>query len=120
MKNHRDVCLATQAGFVEYLGLPGRVTTGCSNTPDHKSKYCSLHKPTAIGPDPDSSVSSVMQVALIMNKRVTRNEIHYQVVNNSMCGRITYHYECTGCMARKRFIYCNMGERVIPSSAPNF
>lgn len=29
MKSHRN---ATEAGYVEYLGLPGRVKTGCANT----------------------------------------------------------------------------------------
>ena len=27
MKNHREVFFATEAGFVEYMGLPGRVNT---------------------------------------------------------------------------------------------
>ena len=35
MKNHRDVCLATNAGYTEYNGLP--VRTGCPNSPDYKS-----------------------------------------------------------------------------------
>ena len=47
MENHRDVCFATDAGFVEYAGLPGKVKTGCTNTTDLKSRYCGLHKPTA-------------------------------------------------------------------------
>ena len=45
MKNHRDVCSATAAGYVEFKGLPGRVQSGCPNTPDYKSRYCLLHKP---------------------------------------------------------------------------
>lgn len=40
MKNHRDVCYATEAG---YAGLPGRIKTGCPNTPGFQSRYCSLH-----------------------------------------------------------------------------
>jgi hypothetical protein len=83
MKNHRDVCLATEAGFVEYLGLPGKVKIGCCNTPDLKSRYCSLHKPTAIDPRQGSSDESGLQdnqVGLILNKRLTRTQTHYQVV----------------------------------------
>ena len=45
VKNYRDVCHATNAGYVEYAGLPGRVRTGCPNTPDYKSPFCALHKP---------------------------------------------------------------------------
>ena len=65
IKNHRDVCLATYAGYVEYKGLPGKVQTGCPNTPAHKSPYCSLHKPVIavpqriqVGDDDHSSVST--------------------------------------------------------------
>ena len=45
MKNHRDVCEAKDAGFVEYRGMPGRVKTGCMETLEQRSKYCSHHKP---------------------------------------------------------------------------
>uniref|UniRef100_A0A1X7VAC2 Uncharacterized protein n=1 Tax=Amphimedon queenslandica TaxID=400682 RepID=A0A1X7VAC2_AMPQE len=48
MKNHRDVCLATEAGFVEYDGLPGTVKTGCPNSPSYASWYCTLHKPLVV------------------------------------------------------------------------
>lgn len=29
MKNHRDVCKATEAGFTKFDGLPGQVKIGC-------------------------------------------------------------------------------------------
>ena len=45
MKNCRGVCAAEHAGFVEYAGLPGRVKTGCMNTPEQRSKFCPQHKP---------------------------------------------------------------------------
>ena len=82
MKNHRDVCFATEAGFVEYLGLPGRVTTGCSNTPDFKSRYCGLHKPTATQATSETSDQHMTpnQVGLILSKRLTRTQTHYQVL----------------------------------------
>ena len=50
MKNHRDVCFATNAGYIEYQGLPGRVMSGCPNTPCLKSRYCRLHTPTVAMP----------------------------------------------------------------------
>lgn len=73
MKNH---CQATYAGYTEYDGLPGRVCTGCPNTPDYKSKYCKLHKPLAVVQEA-SSVED--QVGLIIGKRMTRNSVLYQV-----------------------------------------
>ena len=44
MKNHRDICKATEARYTKFDGLPGQVT-GCQKTPDFKSRYCHLHKP---------------------------------------------------------------------------
>ena len=81
MKNHRDVCFATEAGFVAYMGLPGRVKSGCSNTPDLKSRYCGLHKPTATDSNSEASKNRTTpnQVGLILSKRSTRAQIHYQV-----------------------------------------
>ena len=43
MKNRRDVCLAKDAGFIQYPGLPGRIKTGCMATPAFKSRYCTQH-----------------------------------------------------------------------------
>ena len=86
MKNHRDVCLATKAGYAEYHGLPGKVTTGCINTPDFKSRYCSLHKPTVTASDSLKSGTSEKddekesQVGMILSKRTTRNQTMYQVL----------------------------------------
>ena len=43
MKNRRDVSAATEAGFTEYLGLPGTIKTGCQRTPAYQSKFCYEH-----------------------------------------------------------------------------
>ena len=50
MKNHRQVCFAVNAGYIEYKGLQGRVRSECPNTPCFKSRYCSLHKPVVAVP----------------------------------------------------------------------
>ena len=79
MKNHRDVCMATEAGYAEFDGLPGRVRTGCPNTPKLKSRYCDLHTPTSFeSNDVDGTVKKV-QLAFITGKKVTRNTTLYQV-----------------------------------------
>ena len=44
MKNQRDVCLAKDAGYISYPGLPGRIKTGCMATPGFKSRFCLQHK----------------------------------------------------------------------------
>ena len=44
-KNHDDVCLAGNAGYAEYI--PGRVQTGCLNSPVYKTQFC-LHKPNLL------------------------------------------------------------------------
>jgi len=76
MKNHRDVCSATNAGYVEYKGLPGRVRTGCPNTPSFKSSYCNEHKPTMAA---CSDNTKEEPVGLILGKRITRSTTLYQV-----------------------------------------
>lgn len=85
MKNHRDVCLATHAGYAEYKGLPGMVRTGCPNTPDYMSRFCSLHKPcnpVQTG-EPTNSSSAVQekQPVLIIGNRTTRQGKMYEVKN---------------------------------------
>ena len=88
MKNHRDVCFAASAGWVEYKGLPGRVRSGCPNTPEFMSHYCALHRPVAIPrkdatdtsvPGTTSTVMTEDQVGLIIGKRETRNCALYEV-----------------------------------------
>lgn len=93
MKNHRNICLATNAGYAVYDGLPGRVRTGCPNSPDYLSPYCGLHKPSValrqcISVQEDSmeeeSSRNVKEsnrdlLGIIINKRITRNNTLYQV-----------------------------------------
>ena len=90
MKNHRDVCKATHAGFTAFDGLPGQVKTGCQKTPDFKSRYCSLHKPRAccLSQPPLENQSTQVRVEQpvegvieeILEKKVTRNTTYYKVM----------------------------------------
>ena len=106
MKNHRDVCYAKDAGFIEFEGLEGLIKTGCVATPKYKSQYCDEHKNQACkllyadqidteenlgiqtGPElcHRSSVTVMHSkkagnpiAELILNKKVTWKEIYYQV-----------------------------------------
>ena len=91
MKNSCEVCYATLAGYAEFSGVPGRVQTGCPNTPAFKSRYFSLHAPvTAIPHDIQFSKDGnpIManqstsleegHAAFIISKRVTRNSTLYE------------------------------------------
>ena len=83
MKNCRDVCAAKHAGFVEYAGLPGRVTTGCMETPEQTSKFCSQHKPRqssnkCSSDSPENHFGEVIE--MILAKKSTRSNTFYQVI----------------------------------------
>lgn len=47
MKNHRDVCMAKDAGYIEFDGILGSVKTGCQASPNYKSRFCAKHTPHA-------------------------------------------------------------------------
>ena len=83
MKNCRDVCVAEHAGFVEYAGLPGRVKTGCMETSEQCSKFCSQHKPRQAecshsGEDQQHPQGRVVE--MILSKKTTRANTFYQVL----------------------------------------
>ena len=77
MKNNREVCLAVDAGCAEFSGLPGRVRTGCPNSPGFMSRYCPLPAPVAA--IPHETPIEERPVGIIVDMRVTRNSILYQV-----------------------------------------
>ena len=76
MKNHRSVCAASEAGYLQYDGLPGHVKTGCTNTPEQRSYFCHLHKPRALT-SPSSNANTVIESVLV--KKVTRSITYYKV-----------------------------------------
>lgn len=85
IKNHRDVCSATEVGFITFQGLPGKVKTGCQLTPDVRSCYCSKHKPRiCIKPMDDTKASSKVDkeedvAEMIIAEKITRSATYYQV-----------------------------------------
>lgn len=94
MKNHRDVCAASEAGYAEFNGLPGKIKTGCTNTPQLKSRYCPAHTPTAFRRQvvdinsEDAECATLQpsakedQVAYIVGKKKTRQNTFYEVRMN--------------------------------------
>jgi len=81
MKNHRSVCCATAAGYTEYIGLQGKVQTGCPNTPAYRSPYCTVHKPViSVQKGGDVGCNKEKPVGLVIAKKETRNSMFYQVI----------------------------------------
>lgn len=84
MKNHRDVCAAQDAGYVEYAGLPGEVKTGCMETPEQRSKFCFQHKPRQAHPDSSSDNEEELRgkvVEMILSKKTTRTNTLHEVIH---------------------------------------
>lgn len=77
LKNHRSVCAASEAGFIEYDGLPGYVKSGCTNTPEQTSRFCSIHKPCVLV---NTSQSQHKVIEMILSKKSTRSGNMYQVL----------------------------------------
>ena len=76
LKNHRPVCAASEAGYVQYDGLPGKIKTGCTNTPRQKSRFCPVHKPRTLTTDDESSGSVI---EMILEKKALHNHTLYKV-----------------------------------------
>ena len=76
MKNRRAVCSAKDAGQVEFVGLPGSIRTGCTETPELKSRYCSAHKGRACRSSPQDEESIV---EILLDKKSTRSQTYYKV-----------------------------------------
>lgn len=79
MKNCRDICAAEDAGFVEYAGLPGRVKTGCMESPEQRSKFCLHHKPRQRSDTGNQSCQGKI-VEMILSKKSTRTSTVYEVI----------------------------------------
>ena len=91
-KNRRDVCAATEAGFIEYGSLPGMIMTGCQHTPMQSSPFCCEHAPrvSVTMPVSDTDNTETMPGSMtekaqhkaaekILSKKETRNKTYYQV-----------------------------------------
>ena len=85
MKNRRDVCAATEAGYTEYNGLPGVIKTGCQLTPSFQSKFCyeyslRVGKITPVEDGQQVALPEENIVGIIASKKQTRRGIYYQVL----------------------------------------
>ena len=78
MKNRQDVCMACDAGYTAYEGLPGAVKTGCMNSLELGAYRCLLHKVWACNPfaregeekdAPEHSESHDKVVGMLLEKK---------------------------------------------------
>ena len=96
--------MASDAGFVEYPSLPGKIKTGCVNSPAFKSRFCMEHcsrscvskstklsesdlhnhNPAASVESSDKSPSETGEsiIGMILEKRETRGGTYYKVLKN--------------------------------------
>ena len=87
MKNRRDVCMARDAGYTEYEGLPGSIKTGCMNSPEPNSIYCKVRVQictTCPDTEADEAAPPLTNthngiVESILEKKSTRKANYYKV-----------------------------------------
>jgi len=79
LKNRRDICASTSAGYLSFTGLPD-IKTGCQSTPAWQSKFCYDHAPrTCKMSDVSEDLYSERAVQYVTGKKQTRGGIYYQV-----------------------------------------
>ena len=79
MKNQRDniICMAKDVRFVEFTGPSGMIKT---LTPAYNCRFCQDHMDQACSIQPENDDSPEEAITeVILDKRITRNETHYQV-----------------------------------------
>lgn len=94
-KIRRSVCMATDAGSIEYPSLPGSIKIGCTRSPKFKSRFCEQHEPRSYSGNPQHLSESHIEklsptkhhplqsegqiVELLLEKKSTRNGTYYKV-----------------------------------------
>ena len=94
MKNQRNICAATEARYIQYPHLHGSIKTGCQLSPPYSSKYYYLHAPRVCAgmlmQESDLCSESLVQPScksihgvahFVTGKKVTRNQVYYQVTH---------------------------------------
>ena len=78
MKNRRDVCAATDAGYIEYKEL-GVIKSGCQLSPIRGSNFCYFHAPriSTRTISEESPVEDVVQFIVAKSER--RSGCYYKV-----------------------------------------
>ena len=69
----------SEAGFVEFEGLPGMIKTGCQLSPANNSKYSYEHTPRISCRAQDQLSDSGEGVVRLITAKETRGDVYYQV-----------------------------------------
>ena len=77
MKNRRDVCMARDAGYIEYSGLPGAIKTGSLHTP--RACIQEVSESDEEAPDKLLATKGDQIVESILEKKGTRKTTYYKV-----------------------------------------
>ena len=77
MKNRRDICAATEAGFVKFEGLPGAIKTGCQLS--WLSGYHHAPRVSKMEIVGDENDQNEGVIKLIISQKQTCSDIYYQV-----------------------------------------
>ena len=94
MKNRRDVCMAKDVGYIQYQNLPGHIRSGCTASPQFKSRICREHESRALPCDDDKRGDPVIE--MILEKKTTRSSLFYKVkFTNIWIPPIGYPYTAT-------------------------
>ena len=82
MKNRRDVCAASEAGYIQYEGLPTFIKTDCQYSLGYSFKYCFEHAPIIAVCKEGSTTNAVYEgvVKIITTKKETCSGVYYQVL----------------------------------------
>ena len=96
-KIRRSICMAMEAGSIQYHSLPGSIKTGCTNSPKYKSRFCEQHLSRSLSANPQflteqdtestnpinsqqlSSEINGQLVELLLEKKTTRSCTYYKV-----------------------------------------
>ena len=68
--------MAKDVGYIEFPGLEGHIKTGCTSSPQLKSRYCQKHASHSL-----CTVDGDQVVETILEKKTTRNTTFYKVQN---------------------------------------
>ena len=121
MKNRRDICAATESGYIEYEGFPGAIT-GCQQSPAYQSKYCYHHSPRIArisadddAPQQSTNTEGVEELLQLRSRHVVEHTIGIEGwISGNM--RACTHKKSTLCILQKLVLRLPAGETSLGTS----
>ena len=91
-KNRRDICAATEAGFIENGSLPGMIMTECQHTPMQNSPFCCQHAPRVSVTLPVADTDDAEITLMTEKAQQKAAEKYYQRKKHVVKHTIRYNY----------------------------